>query len=390
MPSTSGLRGRLGRVRRYTAFLAAGAPLQLAAFWPALAVVPVPSLTAVHRHRFRAMLEVAIPPATSPGHAPRGLRERIASPLIRRQLTYHLLVGPLVALGALAVLALWAVGVTAITVLLWIWALPPEWRIDHRGYLSKAAYVSAGGLLVLLTAVWLTGTLVRADTYAGTQLLGPSRTELLRRRIENLSESRAGVVDAADLERRRIERDLHDGAQQRLVSLAVNLGIARATLRDLPPEALKVIDEAHREAKEAITELQDLVRGLHPAVLEDRGLDAALTGLAARVPVPVRLSVRLEPRPSATVEAVAYYVVSEALTNVVKHARASQVAVRVEGKADTVSVTIVDDGAGGADPSGGTGLTGLVKRVASVDGTLSIDSPAGGPTTLEVELPCAR
>jgi signal transduction histidine kinase len=390
MSSTSGFRGRLGRVRRHTAFLTAGVPLQFTAFWLALAVLPTPLLTDVHRHRFRAMLEVVIPPATSAQDAPRGLRERIMSPLIRRQLYYHLLVGPLVGLGALAVLALWAVGVTAITVLLWIWALPPEWRIDHHGYLNKASYVSAGGVLVLLVAVWLTGILVRADTYAGRQLLGPSPTELLRRRIENLSESRAGVVDAADLERRRIERDLHDGAQQRLVSLAVNLGIAKATLKDLPPEALKVIGEAHREAKEAITELQDLVRGLHPAVLEDRGLDAAVTGLAARVPVPVRLSVRVDQRPSPTVEAVAYYVVSEALTNIVKHAQASQVTVRVERKTDTMSVTIVDDGVGGADPSGGTGLTGLVKRVASVDGTLSIDSPVGGPTTLDVELPCVR
>ncbi|MER6722465.1 sensor histidine kinase [Streptomyces halstedii] len=390
MRSTAGFRRRLGGIRRHTAFLTAGVPLHFMAFLLAPAVLPTPSLTAMQRHRFRAMLDVVIPPASSEAGGARGLRDRLASPVTRRQLGYHLAVGPVVALGTLAVLALWAVGVTAGSVLVWIWALPAEWRIDHRGYLNKAAYVSAGGLLVLLIAIWLTGVLVRADAYAAAQLLGPSRTEQMRRRIENLSESRAGVVDAADLERRRIERDLHDGAQQRLVSLAVNLGLAKATLKDLPSDARKVIDEAHREAKEAITELQDLVRGLHPAVLEDRGLDAALTGLAARAPVPVRLIVAAEPRPSPTVEAIAYYVVSETLTNVVKHARASQVGVSVERKRDTMSVTIVDDGIGGADPSVGTGLTGLVKRVASVDGTLSLDSPVGGPTTITVELPCER
>lgn len=390
MRPTAGLRRRLGGIRQRTAFLTAGIPLQCAAFCLALAVLPVPVLTAVQRHRFRAMLDIVVPPATTEAIASRGLRDRLASPVVRRQLGYHLFAGPLVALGAVGTLVLGALGVAAVTVLLWIWALPAEWRIDHRGYLNTSAYISVGGLLVLLAAVRLTGALVRADGYAASQLLGPSRTEQMRRRIENLSESRAGVVDAADLERRRIERDLHDGAQQRLVSLAVNLGVARATLKDLPPDVRKVIDEAHREAKEAITELQDLVRGLHPAVLEDRGLDAALTGLAARVPVPVRLTVAVDPRPSPTVEAVAYYVVSETLTNVVKHAQASQVVVHVERKRGTMSVTVVDDGVGGADPSGGTGLTGLVKRVASVDGSLAIDSPVGGPTTVTVELPCAQ
>ena len=199
------------------------------------------------------------------------------------------------------------------------------------------------------------------------------------------------MLDAADAERRRIERDLHDGAQQRLVSLAVNLGLARATLGDLPEDARKVIDEAHREAKEAIAELNNLVRGLHPAVLEDRGLDAALSGVAARLPIPVRVAVDLPQRPSPTVEAVAYFVVSEALTNVVKHAQATRAEVTVERIGETLLVVVADDGVGGADlaAAGGTGLAGLAKRVASVDGTLSCRSPAGGPTVITVELPCA-
>lgn len=168
----------------------------------------------------------------------------------------------------------------------------------------------------------------------------------------------------------------------------MNLGIARATLTDLPPEAKAVIDEAHREAKEAIEELNSLVRGLHPAVLEDRGLDAALSGIAARAPLPVELTVELAQRPGPTVEAVAYFVVSEALANVAKHAKASRCRVEARRDADLLRITVTDDGVGGADPARGTGLVGLRKRVGSVDGTILINSPLGGPTVVTVELPC--
>ncbi|MFH8223679.1 sensor histidine kinase [Streptomyces sp. NPDC018057] len=302
--------------------------------------------------------------------------------------------------------------------------LPPGWRIAEAGYTTQAAYLTAGGVLLLFAAPRLTGLLARAQIRAAEMLLGPSRTEELTRRVEDLTESRAGVLDAADAERRRIERDLHDGAQQRLVSLAVNLGLARSTLRDLPEDARRVIDDAHREAKEAIAELNNLVRGLHPVVLEDRGLDAALSGIAVRAPIPVRVAVDLARRPAPTVEAVAYFVVSEALTNVVKHARADRADVTVTQVGETLRVVVTDDGIGGAVPSGradsrsaavsrnaagsdgptdsggpadsggptdrtGTGLAGLAKRVASVDGVFSCHSPAGGPTVITVELPCA-
>ncbi|MEV7547887.1 ATP-binding protein, partial [Streptomyces sp. NPDC089915] len=158
-----------------------------------------------------------------------------------------------------------------------------------------------------------------------------------------------------------------------------------------PPDRRGPTEEAHREAKEAIAELSDLVRGLHPAVLEDRGLDAALSGVAARLPIPVHLAVDLPLRPSPTVEAVAYFVVSEALTNMVKHARASRADVTVERIGETLLVVVADDGVGGADlaPAGGTGLAGLAKRVASVDGSFSCRSPAGGPTVITAELPYA-
>lgn len=280
----------------------------------------------------------------------------------------------------------WAAGFAGALVFSWVWTLPFDRRMP--GWTEQYALLTVCGVLLLLITPWLAAAVAGLDASAAAALLGPNRARELERRVENLAESRAGVLDAADTERRRIERDLHDGAQQRLVSLAMNLGIARATLTDLPPEARQVIDEAHREAKEAIEELNNLVRGLHPAVLDDRGLDAALSGIAARAPLPVELTVDMERRPSPTVEAVAYFVVSEALANVAKHARAQRVSVRLRARRGLLRITVTDDGAGGADPSAGTGLAGLAQRVGSVDGTIRIDSPLGGPTVITVELPC--
>ncbi|GAA3065057.1 hypothetical protein GCM10020000_55960 [Streptomyces olivoverticillatus] len=238
--------------------------------------------------------------------------------------------GPLIALAGVITLLVWAVSIAAFGIYLWMWVVPFPYRPDVLGTATQAAYVTAAGLAGIYGSAWLSNALARLDTRAAMTRLGPSRAEQLARRVEEVTESRAGMVDAADAERRRIERDLHDGAQQRLVSMAVNLGLAKVTLTDLPDDARKVIDEAHREAKEAITELGNLVRGLHPAVLEDRGLDAALSGIAERTPIPVRVRVDLQSRPSAAIEAVAYFVVSEALANVVKHAQASRADVAVE------------------------------------------------------------
>ncbi|WP_433887469.1 sensor histidine kinase [Streptomyces sp. CA-111067] len=396
-----------------TALVAAGLPLHLAvvplSLWlagamagaPALTPLPVlltlvvtPALTGGQRRRYRALVgkDLPRPAAPGPGRNWTSAVRRLATRDLWRQASYHALAGPLLAVLDLAVLAVWAAALVAASIYVWIWALPPQWRVTDLGYTTQAAYITAGGLALLFLGPRLTGALVRLETRAAEVLLGPSRTEKLARRVADLAESRAGVLDAADAERRRIERDLHDGAQQRLVSLAVNLGLARATLGDLPADARKVIDEAHREAKEAIAELNNLVRGLHPAVLEDRGLDAALSGVAARLPIPVRVTVDLPQRTSPTVEAVAYFVVSEALTNVVKHAQATRADVTVERIGETLRMVVTDDGAGGADlmASGdGTGLAGLAKRVASVDGTFSCRSPAGGPTVITVELPCA-
>lgn len=330
-----------------------------------------PLFTRMQRRRFKGLLGTDIP-----GPARRG-----------PELRYYLLVGPAVACGGVLAFGLALVGLVAATVFIWT-APVPGGRLKFLPDATAAGYLTAGGMALLALACWLTGALVRADVRSATALLGPDPAKALERRVEDLTERRAGTVDAADAERRRIERDLHDGAQQRLVSMAVNLGLAKATLGDLPEEARKVIDEAHREAKEAIEELNNLVRGLHPAVLDDRGLDAALSGIAARAPLPVRLHIDIPERPAPTVEAVAYFVVSESLANTTKHAQATGADVTVVRTGDILRVVIADDGVGGADPAQGSGLTGLVGRVGSVDGTFDLSSPRGGPTVITVELPC--
>lgn len=397
---------------RNTAFTAAAIPAALPVLLGLTATVMAPGpgtippllilllgslLTRLQRSRFRTLLGLDVPEVEREGgrFTPLALVRRLRSEATWRQYGYHLLVSPLAAVaGALVVLA-WAFGAAATSVYGWIWILPADTRTP--GWTNDYDAITVGGVLLLLAAPWLAALFARLDSVAAAALLGPNRARELERRVEDLAESRAGVLDAADLERRRIERDLHDGAQQRLVALAMNLGIARATLTDLPAEAKAVIDEAHRQAKEAIEELNNLVRGLHPAVLEDRGLDAALSGVAARAPFPVELTVDIGQRPGATVEAVAYFVVSETLANVAKHARAERCRVHVvrgpapDGSArggDLLRITVTDDGVGGADPARGTGLVGLRKRVGSVDGTIMIESPLGGPTVITVELPC--
>ena len=268
----------------------------------------------------------------------------------------------------------------------------PLGRTWHQlAYHLLALFTGLGGaLLVPLFPVVprLAGWVTRTDEGLARTLLGPGRRESLAQRVETLARSRADLVAAADAERRRIERDLHDGAQQRLVSLAMNLGMARERFEAEPEPVRQALAAAHDEAVLALTELREFIRGLHPAVLNDRGLDAALSGLAARAPLPVRLRVDV-PKPAAPgVEAVAYFIVSEAITNVVKHAQATRAEVTVIQAGDRLRITVTDDGCGGAVPGKGTGLDGLAQRAAAVDGTLSIDSPPGGPTTITAELPC--
>jgi signal transduction histidine kinase len=199
--------------------------------------------------------------------------------------------------------------------------------------------------------------------------------------------SRARLVDAFEVERRRIERDLHDGAQQRLVTLSLKLGMARLDLPPGSPAAVQVA-EAHELARQALDEIRELINGVHPQVLADRGLPAAVEDLAGRAPVPVDVDVSLPARLPRPVELAAYFVVSEALTNVARHSGASRVTITGGLETDRLVLEIMDNGHGGADPDAGSGLAGLSDRVAAVDGTLTLLSPAGGPTLIRADLPC--
>jgi signal transduction histidine kinase len=216
------------------------------------------------------------------------------------------------------------------------------------------------------------------------------RARVLHTRVEDLRGSRQRIIEAADAERRRIERDLHDGAQQRMVAVAVTLGLAQAQMASDPEAAALLIQQARDEAQLAVKELRELARGIHPALLSDRGLAAALDALAARAPVPVEVAgVPENPLPQP-VEAAVYFVTAEALTNVAKYANADCASVDLFVDGDSVRLQISDDGVGGADVDMGTGLSGLCDRVEALDGNFEIESPIGGGTTVTVEIPLRR
>ena len=242
------------------------------------------------------------------------------------------------------------------------------------------AFSWAGNIAVaLLPFAFLAGLLRSHVAHLDAELLA---------RLEELRASRARLVQAGDAERRRLERDLHDGAQSRLVGIAALLGQARKHV-DGDAEAASLLDRAQSELKTSLGELRELARGIHPAMLSERGLDPALRALAARSSVPVTIETGGDERLPGPVEIAAYYVVSEGLTNVAKYAQASEATVAVRRSDGLVTVEITDDGIGGADPGRGSGLRGLADRVAALDGALSVDSPAGGGTRLRVEIPCA-
>jgi len=224
----------------------------------------------------------------------------------------------------------------------------------------------------------------------GRAILVPSREAQLAHEARLSQEQRAGAVRSAEVERTRIERDLHDGVQPRLVSVGMTLGLAQQKV-DVDPQAAKeLIAEAHTSTKAAITELRQLARGIHTSVLDDRGLDAALSALAARSPVPVTLDVRVPGRCGPAAEAAVYFVIAESLTNAAKHSRGTEARVLVRLREEgTLWARIEDNGVGGARVVAGGGLDGIANRVLGVGGTFRLDSPGGGPTTVEVTVPCA-
>jgi len=312
-----------------------------------------------------------------------------------RDIFYVTLVQPILGLinFVVAVVA-WSVPLWLMTLpiyaLAWEGAAPDVWfgngKLDSPGEVFGAA---ALGLVLLPVVPWVIRVFAAVDAATARALLSPPKSDELEERIDTLRETQARSVDMAIADRRQIERDLHDGAQQRLLALGMELSMALEKFDTDPEAARDLVGDAHQELQRAIAELRNLARGVHPAVLTDRGLDAALSALAARSPVPVRLDVDLNARPPASVEATAYFIVAEALTNAARYANASHVDVRVRVVGDKLHVTVVDDGTGGAQLRAGSGLAGLADRASSVEGSLQIASPVGGPTVINAELPCA-
>ena len=340
--------------------------------------------------RGQEILPLVPPPPT--GSRIGDARAAVADIGLWRQLLYYALLLLLAMVWIPAIVFAWSVPPVLVTLPVYYSAFAAsqaqlgQFVIDT---MTKASVVAAIGVLLLLV---VSPVLMRAasalDGELARSLLGRSETGALAERVSQLVTSRQQVVDSVEAERRRMERDLHDGAQLRLVSLAMTLGRAKNRLGDREPAVRAMIEKAHSEAMQAITEIRDLTRGLHPPVLTDRGLDAALSGVAVRSPVPIRLRVDVQPRPSLTIEALAYFVVTEALANVAKHAAAAFTDVVVRREGDILLVEIRDDGQGGADPAKGSGLRGLSDRVAGVDGRLIVHSPPGRGTVLIAELPC--
>jgi signal transduction histidine kinase len=312
---------------------------------------------------------------------------------------YELVCVPIVTALALAAVAWWWVTIACFVVVTHGADETPQYPFPqpvdvlgvHLGQWSLTPIEKAGPLVVGVALVLFWPTALRVvsavDGALARRLLGPSPTELSRE-VVRLSESRAQAVAAADAERRRIERDLHDGFQPQLVSLALNLGLARSRLASDPDSVRALLDRAHDDAKRAAEDLRNLVRGIHPSVLDERGLDAAFSALAADCRVPLQIEVRLVRRPPREAEVIAYFVVAEAITNLNKHAHARAAMITVAEFDGSLRVLVQDDGQGGARAEPGGGLAGLATRIAGVDGTFSLTSPEGGPTRIEARIPC--
>jgi signal transduction histidine kinase len=324
----------------------------------------------------RRFAGVPVDPAPLPEAAPElSFRQRqkawTQSPAVRRLVLYQLLRLPVTAAS------LTALGFTVAGV----------FEVFNHG---DAAYIRFAVMLVCFFGWPLVARLGAAiDVSLVRWLLGTSRSGQLSAEVQRLGEARTLAVESAETERRRIERDLHDGLQPKLVSLALEIGLAKARFERDPEAAKSLIYRAHDEAKTAIEDLRNLVRGIHPSVLDERGLDAALSALIASCPVPVHVEVTLSRRPDQTREAVAYFVVAEAITNVTKHSGATRASVIINEGGGLLRVVVEDNGEGGARTDPGGGLAGLGARVTAIDGTFTVTSPPGGPTFIEAVIPCA-
>ncbi|WGL53761.1 sensor domain-containing protein [Nocardioides sp. BP30] len=279
-----------------------------------------------------------------------------------------------------------------------IWARDPmTWREFAWALVSLTlgfalALLEVMLLLCVVTGIlWWFGTepIMRARARLDGLFLSYGRTELLEQRVAVLTESRAEVADHSAAELRRLERDLHDGAQARLVALSMSLGMADEAFDADPERARRLVSEARATTTAALGDLRSVVRGIHPPVLADRGLAGAVEALALDLPLPVEVEARLDGRPPAPVESALYFAVAECLANVGKHAAAEHAWVRMRHRDGMMRAIVGDDGRGGADPTAGSGMLGVMRRLAAFDGTMSVASPAGGPTIITLEVPCA-
>jgi len=338
----------------------------------------------VERRILQELLRVDIPRGTRlADHQERlAIGSRIINPLrdgtYWRELFFVLARFPLGLTSFVIALMAWVYPLWALSTFFWGWWVFEEWTI----------LIVATGLAFTLLGPIFIHAVTELHVYLATLLLGPSQAQLAQR-ARVVERSRDRSLEAAEAERRRIERNLHDGAQARLATVALDLGRAKRKLEQggASDEVGQIIDGAHEDAKAAIVELRDLARGIHPAVLTDRGLDAALSEVAARCPVPIHLDVRMERRPTMPVESAAYFAVCELITNIGRHSSATNAWVTVRGTEDRLSIEVSDDGVGGVATGLGTGITGLYDRLAAVDGTMNMSSPLGGGTTALIELP---
>lgn len=362
-------------------------------------------LTDAHRYAFTRLLGVPTPRPYRPvtGGAGQRLGGLARDPASWRDLAWLLLNGTLGLTAYVLVLTLFGgfLWYSCLPLLWWILTdagspvLAQEvlrsdfgvWTIDSQ---TRSFTGIPIGLLWLLLWWWLGPPILRGYALLSRTLLAPTGAASLARRVAQLTESRAEAVDTQAAELRRIERDLHDGAQARLVSLGMSLGMAEELIRTDPEAAVRLLAEAREDSGAALSELRDLVRGIHPPVLADRGLSGAVQALALAHPLPVTVADRLPGtgRLPAPVESAAYFAIAELLTNVAKHARAESARVRLGYAGGRLQVTVSDDGEGGAVAAGGGGLHGVLRRLSAFDGTVNITSPEGGPTVVTLEIPC--
>lgn len=343
--------------------------------------------------RERARLSRWGPEIVGPEPVPSKLGAALRDPAVRKELGW-------IGCQATAGFFLGLVGVTLpmyvvtnITFPLWWTLVPADQASDTLGLVSvhttqDALWVSLLGLGWGVVVVAVLPLMARVQAWPGRRLLSPDPGTDLALRVARLAATRADALEAHATELRRIERSLHDGTQNRLVAVNILLGAARRALKRDPADADAILERAQDAAEQALADLRGVVRSILPPVLADRSLPDALTALAASCPVTCRIDAELRERYAASVEATAYFVVAEALTNITKHSGARNATVILRRREDSLFVEIIDDGQGGADERGGSGLTGIRRRVEAHDGTFALASPAGGPTALTVSLPC--